>query len=152
MAASVLDLWSETNPVFRTYVFYSGVLVLKMLGVVFLIGRQRYRKKIFISPEDRIDKESKVITGDPDVERPRRAHLNDLENIPAFWIAGLLYCLTNPTPAVAINLFRAYTAARVAHTFVYAVVPIPQPARALAWATGYGITIYMAVATIMHFA
>lgn len=108
--------------------------------------------QVFANPEDRKDKNSKVLIGDPDVERPRRAHLNDLENIPAFWVAGLLYCLTNPEPALAINLFRAFTAARVLHTIVYAVVPIPQPARALSFFVGYGVTVYMAVCTIMHFA
>ncbi|XP_052128915.1 microsomal glutathione S-transferase 1-like, partial [Frankliniella occidentalis] len=61
-------------------------------------------------------------------------------------------CLTNPAPALALNLFRAYTGARIMHTIVYAVVPLPQPSRAIAWAVGYGITIYMAVTTVMHFA
>ncbi|GBP78287.1 Microsomal glutathione S-transferase 1 [Eumeta japonica] len=35
---------------------------------------------------------------DPDVERVRRAHLNDLENIPAFWVLGALYASTAPRP------------------------------------------------------
>ncbi|XP_034233309.1 microsomal glutathione S-transferase 1 isoform X2 [Thrips palmi] len=150
--ASVMDILNTDNPVFRAYVFYSCVLVLKLLGVVFLIGRQRYAKKIFSNPEDLVDKKSKVVFGDADVERPRRAHLNDLENIPAFWITGLLYCLTNPSAYLAINLFRAFTFARIAHTFVYAVVPLPQPSRALSFAVGYAITIYMAVSTLLHFA
>ncbi|XP_052132672.1 microsomal glutathione S-transferase 1-like isoform X1 [Frankliniella occidentalis] len=145
--------WSTANPVFTAYVFYSCVLVLKMLATTLLVVRQRHTKKVFMNPEDKLDKNSKVLPGgDPDVERPRRAHLNDLENIPAFWVAGLLYCLTNPAPALALNLFRAYTGARIMHTIVYAVVPLPQPSRAIAWAVGYGITIYMAVTTVMHFA
>lgn len=43
---SVLDVLSADNPVFRAYVFYSCVLVLKLLGMVFLIGRQRFAKKV----------------------------------------------------------------------------------------------------------
>ncbi|KAK3919844.1 Microsomal glutathione S-transferase 1 [Frankliniella fusca] len=81
-----------------------------------------------------------------------RAHLNDLENIPAFWVVGLLYCLTNPAPSLAINLFRGFTAARFLHTFVYAVVPLPQPSRGLAFGAGFAITMYMAFSTVMHFA
>ena len=150
--APIASMWSVENPVFRAYVFYSCILVLKLFSLVFLTGRQRFTKNVFANPEDRKDKNSKIGTSDPDVERVRRAHLNDLENIPAFWITGLLYCLTNPSPFVAINLFRVFTACRILHTFVYAVVPVPQPARALAFAGGFVSTIYMAVSTIMHFA
>ncbi|XP_026283143.1 microsomal glutathione S-transferase 1-like [Frankliniella occidentalis] len=146
--------WSTDNPVFAAYVFYSGVLVLKMLGTTLLVVRQRFAKKVVMNPEDRMDKNSKVLPtgGDPDVERPRRAHMNDLENIPAFWVTGLLYCLTNPAPALAVNLFRAYTAARIMHTIVYAVVPLPQPSRIIVFVVGVTITTYMAISTIIHFA
>ncbi|KAF4525053.1 hypothetical protein B566_EDAN001967 [Ephemera danica] len=73
---------------------------------------------------------------DQDIERIRRAHLNDLENIPAFVLVSFLYILTAPEQVLAVNLFRVFTAARVVHTFVYAVRPVPQPARALCFATG----------------
>lgn len=49
-------------------------------------------------------------------------------------------------------LFLAYTVARITHTFVYAVVVIPQPARGLAWMIGYAITGFMTVKSLLHFA
>uniref|UniRef100_A0A0A9XBA4 Microsomal glutathione S-transferase 1 n=1 Tax=Lygus hesperus TaxID=30085 RepID=A0A0A9XBA4_LYGHE len=149
MASESSKMMSLDNPVFRAYLFYCCVLVLKVLGVVALIGRQRFTKKIFRSPEDcTILKNAKVKYDDPDIERPRRAHLNDLENIPFFFVAAFAYMLTNPNPWLAINLFRAFTFARIAHTFVYAVVVIPQPARVISWGIGYAITIYMAIVSI----
>ena len=43
-----------------------------------------------------------------DVERVRRAHLNDLENILPFFCLGLLYIFTNPAPSTAVLVFRLY--------------------------------------------
>ncbi|KAK3919843.1 Microsomal glutathione S-transferase 1 [Frankliniella fusca] len=152
-SAGTEHAWSTSNPVFSAYVLYSALLALKMLATTLLVVRQRFTKKIVMNPEDRLLKNYKVMAGgDPDIERPRRAVLNDLENIPAFWVAGLLYCLTGPEPSLAINLFRGFTAARFLHTFVYAVVPLPQPSRVLAWVAGYAITMYMAYKTVVHFA
>lgn len=107
---------------------------------------------MFSSPEDaKKIKNAKVKYDDPDVERVRRAHLNDLENIPAFSVAAWLFLLTDPPVLFAINLFRVFTLARILHTFVYAIVVIPQPARGISWGVGYGITIYMFVHALFHF-
>jgi uncharacterized MAPEG superfamily protein len=80
-----------------------------------------------------------------------RAHLNDLENIPAFLFVSFLYVLTNPALGFATTLFRAFTIARIVHTFVYAVKPLPQPSRALAFGVGLLTTGYMAVQVLIHF-
>lgn len=93
----------------------------------------------------------KVKFDDPDVERVRRAHRNDLENIIPFALLGLLYVLTNPSAFLAINLIRAGAIARIVHTLVYAVVVIPQPARALAFFVTYGIAIYMGIQSFFYF-
>ncbi|BFG01744.1 microsomal glutathione S-transferase 1 [Drosophila madeirensis] len=142
--ASVVELLSLTNPVFKSYVFWTGVLVLKMLFMSVLTGMQRFKTKTFANPEDLLSPKLKVKFDDPNVERVRRAHRNDLENIVPFLIVGLLYTLTNPSAFLAINLFRAVGIARIVHTLVYAVVVIPQPARALSFFVAAGATVYMA--------
>lgn len=146
MASTLL---SETAA--QSYMFYSGVLALKMMGVSILTSRQRYRKNVFANEEDAKTKNGKVKFDDPDVERVRRAHLNDLENIPAFWIVGALYLTTGPSSALATNLFRMYAAGRVLHTFVYAVKPLPQPARGIAFGVPFFITLYMGVKVIQYY-
>lgn len=80
-----------------------------------------------------------------------RAHRNDLENIPIFFVAALGYLLTNPNAALALNLFRLFTVCRCAHTFVYAVYVVPQPARGIAWFGGYCVTGYMALQAMLYF-
>ncbi|RZF39691.1 hypothetical protein LSTR_LSTR012145 [Laodelphax striatellus] len=144
------SLYTTDNPVFSAYLFYCAVLVLKVLFMAPLTARQRLAKKIFANPEDTVlTPRSKVKYDDIDIERVRRAHLNDIENIPVFMVAALLYIATNPAYFLAVNLFRIFTIARIIHTFVYAVVVIPQPARALSWGAGYAATIYMAVQVIL---
>lgn len=80
-----------------------------------------------------------------------RAHLNDVENIPIFMMASFAYIFTNPPLFLATWLFRAFVFGRIAHSFVYAVVVVPQPARGIAFTIGMLPTIYMAVKTAMHF-
>jgi len=136
------------NPLLRNYFFYCSILVVKMMAMSLLTGAKRFIYKAFVNPEDASRQKLKPRT-DENVERVRRAHLNDLENITLFFIIGYIYVLTNPAVGFATLLFRVYTIARIVHTFVYAVVVIPQPARALSWFVGYGITGYMAVQCIL---
>ncbi|XP_046400744.1 microsomal glutathione S-transferase 1-like [Ischnura elegans] len=148
-----MELLTRDNPVFAAYALYSALLAIKMFAVVILTAKQRIKKQIFANPEDaKLHNKAKVKFDDPDIERIRRAHLNDLENIPMFWVVGLLYVLTNPQATVAINLFRLFFVARAIHTFVYAVVVFPQPARGLSFFVGVGVTAYMILHILLHFA
>lgn len=142
---------SLVEPAVRSYIVYSGILALKVLGMAMLTGRQRYKKKVFANPEDTKSTKGVVKFDDPDVERVRRAHLNDLENIPAFWLLGALYLTTGPSSELATLLFRVFAAGRIIHTIVYAVTPLPQPARAIAYGIPYLINWYMGVSIVSHY-
>lgn len=72
-----------------------------------------------------------------------RAHRNDMENILPGFLIGIMYVMIDPSPLVACLLFKVAAMARIAHTIVYAVIIIPQPARALAFFIHYLITLYM---------
>ncbi|KAM7349023.1 microsomal glutathione S-transferase 1 [Cochliomyia hominivorax] len=144
------------NPVFCCFLFWTSVLVIKMLLMSLLTALQRFRfkilrqlpkaliKKIFPNQEDLFFKNIEVQFNDPHVERVRRAHRNDMENILPYFTMALVYICTNPSPAIACNLFRLAAIARIVHTLVYAFYPVPQPSRVLAWVIMYLITLYMA--------
>ncbi|XP_023302252.1 microsomal glutathione S-transferase 1-like isoform X1 [Lucilia cuprina] len=150
MSASVIDLLTLKNEVFKSYLFWSGVLALKMIIVMpLLTGIQRFTTHTFANPEDLLSKKDKVKFDDPNVERVRRAHRNDMENILPFFAIGFLYVLTNPASFLAVNLFRAVALARIAHTLVYAVVVVPQPARAISFFVALAATAYMAVRVLI---
>merc|ERR1711910_312081 len=87
-----------------------GIVLIKMLFMSFLTARQRFRTGTFISSEDIVGQEKKgAKTGvNEDVERVRRAHLNDMENILPFFCLGLLYIFTEPALSTATLLFRCF--------------------------------------------
>ncbi|XP_030567916.1 microsomal glutathione S-transferase 1 isoform X3 [Drosophila novamexicana] len=105
---------------------------------------------VFPNEEDLFFKNIEVQFDDPHVERVRRAHRNDMENILPYFIMALIYVCTNPNPLVACNLFRVAAIARIVHTLVYAVYPVPQPSRILAFATMMLITFYMAAVVALR--
>jgi len=140
-----------STDLFRAFAFYAGLLIVKVMIMSFLTSINRFSRKAFANPEDIAhDKRLKVNTADPDVERVRRAHLNDLENVIPFLIVGLLYIYTSPAYETALLLFRVYAVARFLHTFVYAVYPVRQPARAIAWFVGIVIQFFMAFRVISY--
>ncbi|XP_037814006.1 microsomal glutathione S-transferase 1 isoform X2 [Lucilia sericata] len=132
------------NPVFCCFLFWTSVLVIKMLLMSLLTALQRFRYKVFPNQEDLFFNNIEVQFNDPQVERVRRAHRNDMENILPYFTMSLLYICTNPSAVVACNLFRVAAVARVVHTLVYAFYPVPQPSRVLAWGLMFVITLYMA--------
>ena len=67
------------------------------------------------------NKSAVVVLNDPDVERVRRNHLNDIENIVPFVLVGLLYVGTNPDRDTALWHFRIFFVSRVLHTLTYQV-------------------------------
>ncbi|CAH0722593.1 unnamed protein product, partial [Brenthis ino] len=139
------------EPAVQSYIVYSGILGIKVLCMSALTGSKRFQKKVFANEEDAKSLKGVVKLDDPDVERIRRAHLNDLENIPVFWLLGGLYLTTGPSDEVAVNLFRVFTVCRVLHTIVYVVKPLPQPARGIAFGIPNLINWYMGVKIVQHF-
>uniref|UniRef100_A0A1A9VLG5 Microsomal glutathione S-transferase 1 n=1 Tax=Glossina austeni TaxID=7395 RepID=A0A1A9VLG5_GLOAU len=135
---------SVENPVFCCFLFWSSVLVVKMLLMSAITGLQRIFFMVYINPEDLIFKDVEIKYNNPRIERARRAHRNDLENILPYFTMALLYICTDPNPSIACNLFRIGSIARIIHTLVYAFRPVPQPSRFIAFFITYLITLYMA--------
>lgn len=140
------------SELFAAFAFHAGLMAVNSLTKSFLTARQRFAKGNFISREDGRGKpELKIGTGvDDDVERVRRAHQNDIENIYPFLSLGFLYLFTNPTHATAQLCFRIFSGARLLHTFVY-LCEVPQPSRALAFFAGMGVNLFMGYKVLSHF-
>jgi glutathione S-transferase len=109
----------------------------------------------FRSPEDA---KKSPLNPDPDpsqlapneyVERSRRLNLNDVESIPAFLAAGLLFVLVEPPLMLAQILLWLFVAARVAHFAAYATAQL-HDVRATCWSFGSLATIAMVVYTLVR--
>merc|ERR1712243_224596 len=84
---------------FRVYALLIGVLIAKFLLMSFLTARQRFANLVFANPEDTVgSSKAKVNFANDNVERVRRAHQNDIENIVPFAIlSGLYLAVANPS-------------------------------------------------------
>ncbi|NXX50758.1 MGST1 transferase, partial [Tricholaema leucomelas] len=136
------------NEAFRAYATYATIVLLKMMLMSLITAYFRVTRKAFVNPEDAAslgkgESAKKYLRTDQDVERVRRGHLNDLENIVPFLGIGLLYALSGPDLSTALMHFRIFAGARILHTFAY-LIPLPQPSRGLSWAIGYAVTVSMA--------
>ncbi|CRK96785.1 CLUMA_CG009938, isoform A [Clunio marinus] len=117
---SVMNALDFNNEVFRGFITWGGLLLIKMLLMSLLTGVQRFRKGAYANPEDIGVRPNSEVKQDEDVERVRRAHLNDLENIPAFLIAGLFFVCSEPNVDLALWLFRIAVLVRIVHTIAVA--------------------------------
>jgi glutathione S-transferase len=108
----------------------------------------------FRSPEDlrrtllNPDPDPRQLAPDERVERIRRIQQNDLENLPFFLVAGLLFVLTDPPLVLAQWLLYGYVVSRMAHFAAY-LTSQTHDVRAVLWTVGSLILIYMAVRTLL---
>jgi glutathione S-transferase len=137
------------DPVVRLYGFCAAVLVIKMLVTANLTGVYRTSRKVYATPEDyRFFGQEPVSRRDEDIERIRRSHQNDLENILPFLGIGLVYALSGPSYTMAAVLFIVFTVSRVLYTVVY--VAGLQPWRTILFAVAQIALYVTAIATLLR--
>lgn len=150
-----MDTLSLQNPVFATYVVSATIMTLKAASMSWLtVARMMKVKGGFRSPED-LKKTPLNPNPDPSqtdknesVERIRRIHLNDLENIPFFLVAGFLFVLTDPSLLLARVLFFGYVVTRAFHFLAY-LTARTHDTRATFWTPGSLIILFMAGRTLV---
>jgi uncharacterized MAPEG superfamily protein len=124
------------------------LLVFKMVAVGWYTSFLRIRKGVYATSEDYALQGLIPASGpDEEIERARRAHRNDLENILPYFGVGLLYALSSPSVTAARVYFIGYLVARVLHSVCY-ILQL-QPYRTIAFGVGQIIMLIMLVATAM---
>lgn len=103
-----------------------------------------------MNPEDIFFNKNFEVKLDDDVERVRRAHLNDLENIVPFIIICFLFVLSEPNEMFAGWLIRVVGISRIAHSIVY-LSKVRQPFRAICFYFMYVPSLYMVLSSIVYF-
>lgn len=107
--------------------------------------------QVFANHEDALMlKKARVAYDDIDVERVRRSHLNDLENVVPWMAITAMWLNTGPSSFYAGLAIRGFVLSRCVHTLAYAIYP-KQPFRALAFFVGVAITAYETVSTIIYY-
>ena len=120
-----MDKLSLQDPLFATYAIAATLMILKAVGMSWLtVVRMLSANGGFRSPEDlrktalNPNPSPEQLKPNEDVERIRRIHLNDLENLPFFLVAGFLYVLTQPSLLLAQLLLYGYVVSRLLHVLV----------------------------------
>lgn len=146
---------SLQNPVFATYVIAASLMILKAVSMSWLtVARMMQVKGGYRSPEDLrrtpLNPNPTPAQLEPDerVERIRRIQQNDLENLPFFLVAGLLFVFTDPALWLARLLLYGYVASRLLHFAAY-VTARTHDMRATLWTIGSLILIAMTVMTLI---
>jgi len=145
-----MDKLSLHDPLFATYAIAASLMILKAVSMSWLtVARMLRVNGGFRSPEDvkktpfNPNPDPKQLEPNDAVDRIRRIHLNDLENIPFFLAAGFLYVLTEPSLLVARVLLYGYVVTRLLH-FVAYLTGRTHDTRAKLWTPGSLILIFMA--------
>ena len=117
---------SLDNPVFVTYAIASAIMVLKVMGQGWMtVYRMMKSDSGLVNPEDLrqtpLNKNPRPdqLENNDYVDRSRRMHRNDLENIPGFWAAGLVFVTVQPPLLIAQILLYGFVFARLAHAIAY---------------------------------
>jgi glutathione S-transferase len=139
------------NPVFVTYTIAAAIMILKLMGQGWMtVFRMLKSDSGMASPEDL---QVGLINQNPRpeqlelndyVDRSRRMHRNDLENIPAFLACGLVFVIAGPSVLLANILMYGFVGARLVHTLAYATEQSHE-VRATLFTIGSAAVIVMAV-------
>jgi glutathione S-transferase len=146
-----MPLLSMENPVFVAYAVAAALMILKLMAQGWVTVVLMMRKDAgLLNPEDlrpgaaNRNPRPDQLDPEPDVERSRRMQRNDLESIPAFLAAGLLYVTVAPPLWIATLLFALFVLSRLAHTWAYATAQNHE-VRATFFSIGSIVVILMAL-------
>ena len=130
---------SLENPVFHIYLIAASIMILKLMIQPWITVQRMMKVSAgYRSPEDCKKSPINPNPGEDQtdlneyVDRSRRMNLNDLESIPGFLAAGLLFVLVNPPLLLAQILIWTYVAARAAHFIAYSTAQL-HDVRATCW-------------------
>jgi len=136
------------DPNVRLLALVDLLLVLKMIALGNYTSFLRLRRRVYATPEDyALRAATPAARADEDIERVRRAHRNDLENILPFFVVSFLYVLTRPSYAAAATYLWGFLAARVLHSIFY--IRRAQPHRTIAFAVGAVLMFVMLLSTLV---
>ena len=144
-----MDALSFENPLFATYALAASLIVLKAVAMSWLtVVRMMQVGGGFRSPEDlrrtplNPNPSPQQLAPNEAVERIRRIHLNDLENLPFCLVAGFLFTLTAPSLLQVQIVLYGYVASRLLHFTAYFTAQT-HDMRAALWTVGSLLLIYM---------
>ncbi|XP_012264227.2 prostaglandin E synthase-like [Athalia rosae] len=141
------------------YVWWSYILIVKMMIFTWYTGRLRVHRKVIHSESDRIFvAEPGVILdptggGHPDIDRIRSVHRSDLEIVLPFLIITLIWLETSVPPSAVKSVLRWFTFSRICHSLFYMeIIIVHQLIKIFISVLSYALVTYVAVSCILFYA
>jgi glutathione S-transferase len=136
------------DPNLRLLALVDLLLVLKMILLGNYTSFLRLRRSVFATPEDYALRATTPPVGlDEDIERVRRAHRNDLENILPFFVVSFIFVRTGPSHAALSIYLWGFLIARTLHSIFY--IRSMQPHRTVAFTVGAVLMFVMLFRTLV---
>lgn len=146
-----MTTFNLANPTFTAYAIAAAIMILKLMGQGWMTVYWMIKTDGgLMNPEDLLPGPANThprpeqLAPNERVERSRRMHRNDLENIPAFLAIGIIFVALEPPFLLAAILIWAFVLARLAHTTAYATAQ-PHEVRAAFFSIGSIAVIAMAL-------
>ena len=141
-----------TDPTFKIYAICTIVLLVQLQFLSGYTGAMRGKHKSFSNPEDG---KQPAETKPPDAEHPAvarviRTHRNGIENVPSFWIIGLIALIARANPMGIQVCCIVFTVARILHMICQ--LKGLQPWRSMMYGFGVLSTVGLIVLTGMALA
>ena len=150
-----MDVLSFANPVFAAYAVAATLMILMVSVTSWLtVARMLQVNGGFRAPEDlrrtplNPNPDPGQLAPNEKVERVRRIQGNNIENIPFFLAAGLLYVLTAPSLLAARLAFYGYVVSRFLHFLAYLTAQT-HDVRSIFWTVGSLILIFITVRALL---
>ena len=140
---------SLSDPLFSTYVVAATLIILKAVSMSWLtVVRMMKESGGFRSPEDILktgfnpNPSPEQLLPNDRVDRIRRIQQNDLESLPYFLVAALIFILTGPPLLLAQILLYGFVLSRLLHFAAYLTAQT-HDTRAMLWTPGSLILIFI---------
>lgn len=136
-------------PALKPFVLFSALLVFKVMALAFITARRRAKAGVVVNPEDvKVNPGAHAEAQDaPEVLRAKRAHGNDVENIPFFLICAGIYTMLGASSTAGWAYFGLYFGIRTLYTIFY--LAEVQPFRTLSFGIGQVTLIGVLVQMLM---
>jgi len=151
-----MDSLSLDDPLFATYAIAATIMILKAVSMSWLTVIRMMKENAGLrSPEDirktalNPNPSPAQLAPNDRVDRIRRIQLNDLESLPYFLVAGLLFILTGPPLLLAQILLYGYVVTRLLHFAAY-LTARTHDTRAMLWTLGSLILIFITARTLFY--
>src|SRR6478735_7082090 len=137
----------------RTLLEVDTLLVLGLMCMSTYTSVLRLSSKVYATPEDyalnraALPSAALAPNADDPIQRSRRIHLNQMENVLPFLVLSLLYALTEPGHGLFAALLWGFLALRVVYTVFY--LRSLQPHRTIAYTLAMVIQCSIALLTLV---